>query len=674
MKKPLLFGIISTVCIIIVAFVFAQFYPEGMISYWKFEGSGATAYDSVDTNDGTLINGPVWTTGKVGRALDFDGVNDYVEIVDTNPSLNLGNITVSAWIFPRMPSGSGAAYHYIDKRTPGPPWNFEEYTAYVRGNGQFEVGVITTGGLVYFPSSTGVVNMNEWSHVAFTWDGGTLKVFHNGTLIGQTSGSGNIVSNSQPIILGTRADLTPYFFDGLLDEVAIYNRALTEDEILLHYENGLSGSGYEVECVIPPSGMVSWWPGDEEAKDIVGGNNGTLHGTTYATGKVSQAFIFDGVNDYVDVGDIGVTDDWTIDFWAKLDTVAPRIQYPIGISTRLSTHFGSGVFMAFTDDGNAWGLYDGNQNWQKPYLHLVLGSPVSADVWYHIAVIKSGPTYTLYLNGNYENSESILDDIDITNLQIGRRLDPGGGFGHFDGLIDEVEIYDRALSADDIQAIYNAGSAGKCKITNQPPVAVCKDITIECQATITAADVDGGSHDPDEGDPITRSIDNIGPFTTLGEHYVNLTVTDESGEFDTCQATVIVEDTTPPVISVSVTPNILRPPNHKMVNIIPNIVVSDNCDTDPTVVVTSVEMNEGDGEDTYHPIYDSTLGAGHTTDDIQIDDDGNIYLRAERSGKGDGRIYTITYTATDESGNSTTATATVTVPHDQKQPQLIFLF
>ena len=76
-------------------------------------------------------------------------------------------------------------------------------------------------------------------------------------------------------------------------------------------------------------------------------------------------------------------------------------------------------------------------------------------------------------------------------------------------------------------------------------------------------------------------------------------------------------------------------------------------------------MNEGDETDTYDPNFDSTPGDGNTTNDIQVDANGDIYLRAERRGNGDGRVYSITYEATDASNKSSTATATVTVPHNQ---------
>jgi len=114
-------------------------------------------------------------------------------------------------------------------------------------------------------------------------------------------------------------------------------------------------------------------------------------------------------------------------------------------------------------------------------------------------------------------------------------------------------------------------------------------------------------------------------------------------------------DVTPPVLSVSVTPSVLYPPNHQMVEITPSITVTDDHDPDPRVDVVSVTSNEGD----------DVRGDGNTSPDILLDSSGRIFVRAERSGLAEGRIYTITWRARDDSGNTSTASATVTVPHDK---------
>ena len=113
-------------------------------------------------------------------------------------------------------------------------------------------------------------------------------------------------------------------------------------------------------------------------------------------------------------------------------------------------------------------------------------------------------------------------------------------------------------------------------------------------------------------------------------------------------------EATPPAVTVTVDPDSLWPPNHQYVDVTATVEVED-FDSDPTISLISVTSNEPD----------NGLGDGDTPDDIVIVDDFNFQLRAERSGNGDGRIYTITYEVTDDCGNSTIATAEVTVPKNQ---------
>jgi hypothetical protein len=118
---------------------------------------------------------------------------------------------------------------------------------------------------------------------------------------------------------------------------------------------------------------------------------------------------------------------------------------------------------------------------------------------------------------------------------------------------------------------------------------------------------------------------------------------------------ITVADTMSPEFALSVNPTMLWPPSHKMVKITPTWTVSDNCDAMPGVSLVSISINES-----------NTKGNGRTDDDFKIGDNGSIYLRAERSGKGGDRIYTITYRAVDDSGNATESSATVMVPHDRR--------
>ncbi|KKM69486.1 hypothetical protein LCGC14_1450320, partial [marine sediment metagenome] len=211
---------------------------------------------------------------------------------------------------------------------------------------------------------------------------------------------------------------------------------------------------------------------------------------------------------------------------------------------------------------------------------------------------------------------------------------------------------------------------------NYAPIALAgKDQTVE-QSSYAGALVtlDGSSSSDLDGDPLTYEWTwgsglavGINPVVTLPLGLTTVTLTVSDGQLsDSDIVDINVVDTTPPDFTLSVTPAILWPPNHKMVEITPNWTVSDNCDESVEVTLISITMNEGDETNSYDPSYDDTEGDGHTADDIQVDSDGSIYLRAERSGKGNGRVYTITYRAVDNSGNYVDQSATVTVPHDQQ--------
>jgi hypothetical protein len=141
----------------------------------------------------------------------------------------------------------------------------------------------------------------------------------------------------------------------------------------------------------------------------------------------------------------------------------------------------------------------------------------------------------------------------------------------------------------------------------------------------------------------------------LGAHILTLNATDQAGNVGSANVTVTVIDTTPPEINATVTPEVLWPPNHKYAEIKANVTAYDICDPSPEITLVSVTSNEPD----------NGIGDGNTIYDFVIVNDFTFNLREERAGTGSGRIYTITYKATDASGNSALASVTVTVEHNQ---------
>ncbi len=204
-------------------------------------------------------------------------------------------------------------------------------------------------------------------------------------------------------------------------------------------------------------------------------------------------------------------------------------------------------------------------------------------------------------------------------------------------------------------------------IDTRPPTIVCPtSATVECQSNLqaivaiapaTAGDVCGGvtiTNNHNAG-----GADASGSYP-LGTTDVTFTVVDGSGNTASCMMSVTVVDTTPPSLTVTPTPNVLWPPNHRMVDVTYDVVATDACYPNLSVVLVSVTSNEPDDA--------QGGGDGHTTDDIQGagtgTDDRLVQLRAEREGRGVGRTYTAMYMVTDGSGNSTSASAGVQVPHD----------
>ncbi len=134
-------------------------------------------------------------------------------------------------------------------------------------------------------------------------------------------------------------------------------------------------------------------------------------------------------------------------------------------------------------------------------------------------------------------------------------------------------------------------------------------------------------------------------------------------------AVAVSLDEEPPVLTVELTPSVLWPPNHKLVEISPTITLTDNEDPAPGLELVSITSNEPDdgGQDVaWSPENPEGLGDGNTVGDIQVVDD-QVFLRAERAGTGEGRVYTLTYQATDRAGNVTTMETLVRVPVSQSQ-------
>jgi uncharacterized delta-60 repeat protein len=509
----------------------SDFMP-GIVSLWHLdEGAGTSAEDGVGTNNGTLTSGPLWVSGHSGSAVSFDGVDDYVS-VPHDASLNPTQITVSAWIKAtnwKTEIWRGAVVgndHKVDEDTLG-------YNLRTGDNGKLSF-VVATASWWKEASTASLMSTGQWHHVVGTYDGTTVKVYIDGVERGSAAGGGDLVASCYPLNIGRSPYYTDRLFDGVIDEVAIFDRALTPSEVQSIYQHGYAdgigdacdncpsvsnpgqedadndgvgnvcdtctdtdGDGFgnpgypENTCPVDncpsvsnpgqedidiPSGAVSLWRLDEgtgtSTDDSVGTNNGTLTGgPLWVSGHSGSAVSFDGVDDYVSVPhDASLTPTQiTVSAWIK--------------ATNWKTEIWRGVVVAKDDWAGPPKGYDLRAG-DNGKLSFVLATPsgwkdASTDSlmvtgqWYHIVGTYDGTTVRVYINGVERGSATGGGDLSASSypLNIGRC--PYDTNRLFDGVIDEVAIFNRALTPSEIQTIYQYGyadgSGNVCDCSNGDP-------------------------------------------------------------------------------------------------------------------------------------------------------------------------------------------------------------
>jgi len=561
--------------------------PQGIVAWWQGEGN---AMDTIGGGYGFLEPGTSFAPGMVGQCFSFDGVNGCVMNTNTPPLTNITNsFTIEFWAYPTQgflmqPEGGGwgiAGQSYAV---------FPEYGDQTGGAGA-GVSVGTNGVSVlehaagYLPSLLSYTNpIFGWTHIAVVYANKQPTLYVNGVNVrtGLTSTEafvfpGKNLGSSYGSSEGhSYTTYGPY--QGLLDEVSIYDRALGADEIAAIYHAGGAGkcftptppvitsqpvsltnflgttaqfsvtaigSGpltyqwslgatslpgatnatltltnlqysqagdYAVAisnaagttnsvavslavnpvppCVPAPAGVVGWWPGQDNAYDLMSGTTGILEpGTSFAPGMVGQCFSFDGVNGCVmNTGTpplTYITNSFTIEFWAN-PSQGFIFQPEGGGLGNYGQSFA--VFPEFGADtgGAGAGVSVGTNGVSvlehaPDYLPSLLSYTNPIIGWTHIAVVYSNKQHTLYVNGvNVRTGLTSSQAFVFPGKNLGSSYDSFEGYafssyGPYKGLLDEVSIYDRALSATEVSAIYAAGSGGKC-FTLSPPLITTQPV------------------------------------------------------------------------------------------------------------------------------------------------------------------------------------------------------
>ena len=212
-------------------------------------------------------------------------------------------------------------------------------------------------------------------------------------------------------------------------------------------------------CLPPPAGLVSWWRGEGDATDAVGGHNGTLvGGASYRAGKVGQAFALNGVDGEVDLGSWFNLHTFSVALWVNASASQST---SADIMDNNHTDYRSWV-VQYNNSGLQFFWYSGNLG--KLYFSL------TPDTWQYLVItLDSNYVARVYLDGQLQGSIAGTGPLTYDGTQFVRLGRWGSGGRYFNGLLDEVDVYNRALSPAEVTALYNAGAGGKC--VNHPPTA-----------------------------------------------------------------------------------------------------------------------------------------------------------------------------------------------------------
>jgi len=422
------------------------YYSGRVGEWWLDEPEAGTAPGGKDVEDhsgegnhGDAYGGVTYgVQGKVWNAMEFDGSSAYVDC-GSNASLDIstGDFTVGAWVKAESIPVTGCSGYFVDKGTGN---LYDGYGLAIIGN-QFAFvtdGNDSSGGKTTLLAD-GTVTAGTWYHVVGVRNAGVKKLYIDKVLQSSTQNDARDLSDTSRHFLIGKPDADGGYFYGTVDEVVVYQRALSQTEITDLYNE---------------ASLVAYYKMDETEGDIYDysgqRNHGTNHGAAYgAEGKIGYALEFDG-SDYVNVeqNEVLTPPSITIAAWAKaytLDTwngiITNKPDANHGINLQMGT---AQKIAALVGKGDACYYI------QSTTVPLV-------DTWYHIVITHDADNDNniLYVNGNKEREYTypLVYSTPVDTI-IGRFYTYSLPFK---GLIDEIRIYNRVLSGDEVTELYNKG-------------------------------------------------------------------------------------------------------------------------------------------------------------------------------------------------------------------------
>ena len=287
----------------------------------------------------------------------------------------------------------------------------------------------------------------------------------------------------------------PFFFLPLILSPGEYQfKAVAYDDGGQSAQSSLVTLHVTAACFSICDGLLAWWPGEGSAADLIGGHHGALKGEAhYAAGKTGFGFELDrnGVSGSIEVPASDAwnrgTNDFSVELWANFRQLENSAPGQAGSTAFIGADEGAG-------SRNKWffGLGGG-----KLYFHVnqAGGAPLflaqtpfggASNQWHHLAVTRASGVFRIYVNGALAGSET--NAVEIPRVSAPLTIGQVEGFGLF-GSMDEIAMFNRALTAGEVGSIYQAGAAGKCLCTNPPVQISASDTAVTGSGSAPAAAV-----------------------------------------------------------------------------------------------------------------------------------------------------------------------------------------
>ena len=447
---------------------------DGLVLHYTFDASpagGIIQDQSLLDNDGTVVGSPALVPGRIGGAWSFNGTSDYIWRLG-NASLNVGTqFTCSIWY-------KASSYNV---QRPLMEWcltsagKWRDYGLHlwcnVHGGDWYGSGanlVTTWAGdshIICVPD----LPLNEWHHMVVTFskatgdawlyiDGKAVRTDHFGAISPLTAAD---------FYLSRRPSIATAYWHGLLDDARVYNRVLSADEVAALYNGPASGID---------AGLVLYLPFDEDggaiARDHSGmGNDARISGAVHSpAGRIGGAYYFDGVNDVMKIekaASLNVPDRFTLSVFMNLYSYSsqrPILAWSSEHPAKAGVHMWTHTVAYQWRDGGTGAHLCGTDGAEGILARVISVSDPTLNAWHHLVVTydRASGTGQLYLDGALMKTQNmgVFTPMMTNDLYVGgTTASSGWGTQSFHGLLDEVRVYGRVISAAEVVELYQGSSS-----------------------------------------------------------------------------------------------------------------------------------------------------------------------------------------------------------------------